>query len=367
MPEDTLLIMGPRRIPPIICPPTNTPNAVAILTSVGFRHMTGEEYIGAVQKLKPDIVIGLADLVVGQAPGVKRRMKMVDRTHAFTMDATEELYGEGVAEDKRSRAAYFAPVLPLENTQQSLYLEELEDELRPYISGLALYEAASLSIVPESLGELPRLLLSAPVTPQDVLREVSLGADLLTIPFMGETSDAGMALTFTFPAPSSTAEPQPLAMDLWSSTFSTDTQPLIEGCQCYTCQEHHRAYINHLLSAKEMLAWTLLQLHNHHVMDLFFLGIRESIQQSTFEADFQAFERAYESKLPEKTGEGPRLRGYHLPPSGPYQPKSNPRKYGRLDDAAEKYAESTSSVATPDAGANELEEHGFAVKTTSMM
>lgn len=275
--------------------------------------MTGEEYIGAVQKLKPDIVIGLADLVVGQAPGVKRRMKMVDRTHAFTMDATEELYGEGVAEDKRSRAAYFAPVLPLENTQQSLYLEELEDELRPYISGLALYEAASLSIVPESLGELPRLLLSAPVTPQDVLREVSLGADLLTIPFMGEGSDAGMALTFAFPAPSpETAEPQPLAMDLWSSTFTTDTRPLVDGCQCYTCQNHHRAYINHLLSVKEMLAWTLLQLHNYHIMDLFFSGIRESIQNGTFESAVQGFERAYESKLPEKTGEGPRYVIYGL-------------------------------------------------------
>lgn len=363
MPEDTLLVMGPRRIPPITCPPTNTPNAIAILTSVGFRHMTGEEYIGAVQKLKPDIVVGLADLVVGQAPGVKRKVKMVDRTHAFTMDATEELYGEGVAEGERSKAAYFAPVLPLENTQQSLYLEELEDEMRPYISGLALYEVASLSIVPESLGELPRLLFSAPTTPQGVLREVSLGADLLTIPFMGETSDAGMALTFTFPAPSpDTTKPQPLAMDLWSSTFATDTRPLVEGCQCYTCQKHHRAYINHLLSAKEMLAWTLLQLHNHHVMDLFFSGIRESIQRGTFEADVQAFEQAYESKLPEKTGEGPRLRGYHLPPSGAYQPKRNSRKYGRLDDAAEKYAESTSSVATPDGGATELKEHGFAEK-----
>ena len=60
-----------------------------------------------------------------------------------------------------------------------------------------------------------------------------------------------------------------------------------------------------------------------------------------------------------------RLRGYHLPPSGPYQPRQNSRKYGNLDDAAEKYAESTSSsAATPgETGANELQQQGFAEKS----
>lgn len=319
MPEDMLLIMGPRRFPPIVSPPANTPTAIAILTAVGFRHLESDEYTDAVRKLSPDIVVGLADLVVGQPPGVKRRTKMVDRTHAFTMEATEELYGEGIAEEDRCRAAYFAPILPLENTQQLLYLEELEDELRPFISGLALYEAASLSIVPESLGELPRVLFSAPATPQDILRDVSLGADLLTIPFLGTASDAGMALYFTFPAtpPSQTQDSQPLALDLWSPCYTTDTQPLQPNCECYTCQNHHRAYIKHLLSAKEMLAWTLLQIHNHHIIDLFFTGIRTSIQANTFEEDMQAFERVYTAQLPEKTGEGPR---YAAHPSTCYHP-----------------------------------------------
>ena len=306
-----MLVLGPRRIPPIECPPSNTPNAIAILTSVGFRHLDDEEYIDAVQRLKPDIVVGLADLVVGQPPGVKRRAKMVDRTHAFTMDATEVLYGEAVPEEERCRAAYFAPILPLENTQQSLYIEELEDEMKPFIAGLALYETASLSIVPESLGDLPRLLFSAPNSPQDILREISLGADLLTIPFLGAASDAGMALNFTFPAPppsssADTSKPSPLALDLWSSTYAIDTRPLDEDCSCYTCQSHHRAYVHHLLSAKEMLAWTLLQIHNHVAMDTFFASVRASIQQGTFEQDMQVFEAFYASHLPEKTGEGPR-------------------------------------------------------------
>lgn len=60
-----------------------------------------------------------------------------------------------------------------------------------------------------------------------------------------------------------------------------------------------------------------------------------------------------------------RLRGYHAPSSGPGQPKLNTRAFGRLDDLAEKYAESVSSVPTPDTGANELQEHGFAEKSDS--
>ncbi|KAE8380826.1 tRNA-guanine(15) transglycosylase-like protein [Aspergillus bertholletiae] len=368
LPEDPVLVLGPRRVPPLACPPSNTPNSVAVLTTVGFGQLETGQYVEAVQKLRPDIAVGLADLVLTHQPGLKRQGKMVDRTHAFTTYSTEKLYGEAVPEESRSKTAYFAPILPLDNAQQTLYLEDLEDELRRYISGLALYESASLSAVPESLGDLPRLLFSEPATPHDILRQVSSGADLLTIPFLGDASDAGMALDFVFPAPdaysTSATDPKPLALDLWAPDFTTDTEPLHKACQCYTCRNHHRAYIHHLLAAKEMLAWSLLQLHNLHTMDCFFAGIRESIQQGTFESDVEIFQRTYAPQLPEKTGQGPRIRGYQAPSRGPNEPRRNPRAYGRLD-TIEKFAESQSSIATPDTGAEGLEEHGFATKLSS--
>ncbi|KAL1970780.1 hypothetical protein VTN77DRAFT_2614 [Rasamsonia byssochlamydoides] len=363
LPDDILLLLGARRVPPIVCPPPNTDKSIAILTSVGFRQLEAEQYVDAVQKLRPDVVVGLADMVLGQKPGVKRREKMVDRTHAYTRDATRQLYG---AEESDLKTLYFAPVLPLENTQQTLYFGELRDELRPHISGLALYESASLSIVPEELGDLPRLTFSEPKTPQVVLRDISLGADLLTIPFIGAMSDGGIALDFVFPPKQSEGDdglkPKPLGIDLWSPSHATDLSPLVEGCACYTCTKHHRAYLRHLLSAKEMLAWTLLQIHNNHVMDRFFAGVRASIADGTFDEAVKAFERVYASSLPKVTGQGPRLRGYQVHASGPSEPRRNPRAYGRLDDAAEKFAEAQASGAIPDAdaGAEELEERGFA-------
>ena len=238
---------------------------------------------------------------------------MVDRTHAYTRDATRYLYSDNGSELKTP--LYFAPILPLENTQQGLYLEDLEDELRPRVSGLALYESASLAIIPDSLSDLPRFCISEPWVPQEILRDVALGADLFTIPFIGDLSNAGIALDFIF-TPSATPEqqngkrtpsaPKPLAFDLWNKSYSKDIVPISEGCQCYACQKHHRAYIHHLLSAKEMLAWSLLQIHNHHVMDQFFEAVRLSITNDTFEADVASFEREYESAFPKQTGQGPR-------------------------------------------------------------
>ncbi|CAI7653550.1 unnamed protein product [Penicillium manginii] len=361
--DDMPLILAPRRYPAIPCPPNNTDTSIAILTSVGFRQLPAHQYLDSVRSLKPDIAIGLADIVYGREPGVKRRAKMVDRTHAFTQDALERLYGKAVPAEQKASAAYFAPVLPLDNAQQSLYLDDLQDELKSRISGLALYESASLSQIPESLGALPRLLLSQPGSPHDLLREVSLGGDLMTLPFVGECSDAGIALDFTFPAPSdatvSASEPRALGIDLWSADNAKDVSALSEGCECYACRKHHRAYFNHLLNAKEMAAWALLQMHNYHVMDLFFAGVRDSIQRGTFEEDMRSFTRVYASELPQRTGEGPRLRGYQLQ-AGPH--KRGPRVYGRLDDVSQKFAESQSSIATPDTDASGLEHHGFAQK-----
>lgn len=340
LPDDTLLFLGPRRIPSVVCPPANTTMSISVMTSVGFRQLEADQYIQSIQRLRPDAVIGMADIVLGRKAGVKRRGKMVDRTHAYTRDATERLYGDGVSAEDRSKTAYFAPVLPLDNAEQTLYLDDLEDDLKQFVSGLALYESASLAIVPESLGNLPRLLLSEPATPQDVLREISLGADLLTIPFIAASSDAGLALDFTFPAPSSmTAQEEgatasrPLAIDLWLPTHATNKSSLSEGCQCYTCRNHHRAYLRHLLSAKEMLAWTLLQIHNYHTMDVFFSNIRESIIQGAFEQDVQAFEQTYESALPEPTGEGPRYCTPICLPSITL-PKHNPKLTARTTDSA---------------------------------
>ncbi|OKL63810.1 hypothetical protein UA08_00419 [Talaromyces atroroseus] len=369
--DDDILILGARRAKPVVAPQYNLPNALAILTSVGFHHLTDKAWLQYVEALRPDIIIGFADMSYGHAPGIKRREKMVDRTHAYTRDATNRLYKKSEDSNQGPQPLYFAPILPIDNTEQSLYLQDLEDELRPGISGLAVYESASLSAISKGLEDLPRLCFNEPRAPQDIIRDISLGADLLIIPFIGDLADAGIALDFVFSRKyddqhdgEANKKPKPLGLNLWDNSFATEVAPICEGCQCYACQKHHRAYIHHLLSAKEMLAWSLVQIHNHHVMDLFFKDIRQSIIDGTFETNAALFERKYESAFPTQTGVGPRLRGYSSHVSRRDEPRRNPRSYGILNDALEKYAEAQSSaIATPDVDAEELQKQGFAEKS----
>ena len=275
------------------------------MTSVGFSSLTSEHYVEAVQKLRPDIALGLGDVVKDQKVGLKRMDKMGDRTLAWMKELAAGMRNEDLG---TPRTALFAPILPIEPEQQLFYLDFLKDELEDVVSGLVLYDDTSITSIPETMRRLPRLSLREPSSPHLLLRGISHGLDIFTIPFIGATTDAGIALSFSFPVTDTTflEEPLPLGIDMWSSTHATDLSRLSQNCRCYTCTNHQRAYLQHLLSAKEMLGWALLQLHNHHILDVFFEGVRTSISQGSFEEDAKLFEIRYTSDLPAKTGQGPR-------------------------------------------------------------
>lgn len=263
------------------------------------------DYVEAVQKLRPDIVVGMGDVLFGHKPGVKRADRMGDRTLAWINELVDGMEDK---EEGTPNTALFAPILPIEAEQQSYYLDTLRDELRHSVSGLALYDFASVDAIPEGLSDLPRLYLGEASNPHKLLHAIVLGLDIFTIPFITEATDAGIALNFSFPVGNGLLShpPMPLGKDMWSATFATSLEPLSSGCGCYACVNHHCAFVQHLLSAKEMLGWVLLQLHNHHIVDRFFAGVRHSISTGSFEDDRRSFEECYAADLPEKSGQGPR-------------------------------------------------------------
>jgi queuine tRNA-ribosyltransferase len=181
------------------------------------------------------------------------------------------------------------------------------------VSGIAVYSLDTMDDLPEPLAHLPRLDFTSPASPHEILQHIRRGMDIMPVPFIGAATDAGIALDFVFPPPKNDGLANGhsdslaiLGVDMWSPDHAVDVSPLSEACTCYACSNHHRAYVQHLLSAKEMLGWVLLQIHNHHVLDRFFAGIRESIRRNSFQEDIHAFEKLYQNHLPEKTGQGPR-------------------------------------------------------------
>ncbi|KAI4097433.1 MAG: hypothetical protein LQ339_006751 [Xanthoria mediterranea] len=358
--EDALLVTGPRRHPPVPARAANTNTGISIQTALGFSTLESDDYVEAVQRMRPDIVLSMADYEYSKRPGVKRVEKMGDRTLAWFHDLVA---GFGDETNELPQVALFAPVLPIEAGQQSVYLNTLQQDLAKRVSGWVLYDAASIDAIPTAMRHLPRFGLTDVRGPHEILDQVSLGLDAFVLSFIGDATDAGIALTFTFPSPERSESRSDLALgiDMWPSTHVSDVSPLVEDCTCYACRNHHRAFIRHLLDAKEMLAWVLLQVHNHHTIDIFFANVRQSIRRGTFERDCEFFDKTFQRDFPVTTGKGPRLRGYHVK-SGPAEPRRNPPAFQSLEDAHKRLAEAPLPSSAADG--EDLERQGFAEKLT---
>ena len=67
-------------------------------------------------------------------------------------------------------------------------------------------------------------------------------------------------------------------LNLFNAKFELDDRPIEEGCQCPACKNYSRAYIRHLLKAKEMLGMRLCVLHNLYFYNHLMEEIREAIE-----------------------------------------------------------------------------------------
>lgn len=83
--------------------------------------------------------------------------------------------------------------------------------------------------------------------------------------------------------------------NLKNAQFREDFQPLDETCPCYTCQNFSRAYLSHLVRAKELLAYTLLSIHNVTELIRFTQRIRDAIFRDRFSEEFAEWIKPSES------------------------------------------------------------------------
>ena len=71
-------------------------------------------------------------------------------------------------------------------------------------------------------------------------------------------------------------------LNLFNAKFELDDRPIEEGCQCPTCRNYSRAYIRHLLKAKEMLGMRLCVLHNLYFYNTMMEEIRDAIDHDCY-------------------------------------------------------------------------------------
>lgn len=77
-------------------------------------------------------------------------------------------------------------------------------------------------------------------------------------------------------------------INLLNAKYELDSRPIEEGCDCPACRTYSRAYIRHLLKAKEMLGYRLCVLHNLYFYNKMMEEIREAIEKSCYKEYKQA-------------------------------------------------------------------------------
>ena len=72
-------------------------------------------------------------------------------------------------------------------------------------------------------------------------------------------------------------------------SFKADFRPIEEGCECYACRNHTRAYLRHLLNVNEILGLRMLSVHNSHL----FLKVMSDVRAAIAAGSFAEFHREF--------------------------------------------------------------------------
>jgi queuine tRNA-ribosyltransferase len=90
-------------------------------------------------------------------------------------------------------------------------------------------------------------------------------------------------------------------INLRNAPYADDSRPIDPDCRCYTCQTFSRAYLRHLIVAREMLAASLLTIHNLHTVIHLMVDLRNAILEGRIEAFAEDFLSGYQKHRPEDT------------------------------------------------------------------
>lgn len=251
----------------------------------GSRHVfTPESTIAIQEQLGADIIMAL-----DECPDPFNRQyneQALARTHAWAVRCKEAA--------GRKDQALFAIV-------QGGIFEDLRLESAAFISDLDLPGVAIGGLsVGETKGEMHRMLdvvtpalpvgkpryLMGVGTPLDLVDAVERGVDMFDCVHPTRLARNGAALTWRG------------RMNLGKAAFSMDRRPVEPDCDCYTCRTFSRAYLRHLVASREILAATLLTIHNLSTLIRLTRRMRSRILEGTFGQFADEFRGSYRKHRP---------------------------------------------------------------------
>lgn len=233
-----------------------------------MHRLTPEKSIAIQENLGADIIMAFDECAEPYDREYNERS--MTRTHAWVQRcinaktrADQALFGivqGGIFPDLRQQSAEFIASLDLPgNAIGGLSVGETKSEMHEILEVVD-------PILPENK---PRYLMGVG-TPEDLINGVMRGVDMFDCVLPTRLARHKAAFTSTG------------RMNVSKAMYSRDERPIEDGCTCYTCQNFSRAYLRHLIVAKELLAGTLLSVHNLHTLLQLARNMREAIQEGHF-------------------------------------------------------------------------------------
>jgi queuine tRNA-ribosyltransferase len=243
-----------------------------------MHRLTPEKSISIQEKLGADIIMAFDECAL---PNDRAYNELaLRRTHAWAERCLQAqtrpdqaLFGivqGGVFSDLRKASAEFINSLGFPgHAIGGLSVGETKQEMH-----------AALEVVDSVLPEdKPRYLMGVG-TPADLVECVRRGIDMFDCVLPTRLARHNAAFS------------QAGRLNLVNARYARDPRPIDESCACYTCKNFSRAYLRHLITAREMLSATLLSIHNLYSLIQLANNIRHSIIEGSFDTFAEQFRLA---------------------------------------------------------------------------
>jgi queuine tRNA-ribosyltransferase len=133
--------------------------------------------------------------------------------------------------------------------------------------------AETLPLLPE---DRPRYIMGVG-TPEDLVELVGMGADMFDCVMPTRNARNGQLFT------------EQGTINICNARFREDEGPVDPSCDCYTCRNYSLAYLRHLYTAREILAYRLNTIHNVH----YYVNLVKAMRKAVLAGTFDSFRKAF--------------------------------------------------------------------------
>lgn len=253
----------------------------------GSKHLfTPQSVLDTQYDLGSDIMMILDDLVA--LPNTDERIATsVERTTRWAKEAIEyhkSQQSHGIGLDQNIFAIIQGGVSKRFRELSARGLCELEDYDGFAIGGLSvgepndvMYETVEFTtqFMPR---DKPRYLMGVG-TPEDLIENISRGVDMFDC--VMPTRNARNATLFTTFG----------KLNIKAASYKSSDESVDGACECYTCQNYSRGYLNHLYRSGEMTYFRLASIHNLH----YYLQLMRDVREAIIADRFEEFKREFYS------------------------------------------------------------------------